>query len=103
VKHMSTVAWVCPAIYAIIAAGIYIPGRNATGERAAGLVIPFVMAPAIVLLAAAVAFAQSRRWTTALAVIAAWLALPILVVGPRIVGGLVTAYAKKRAQETRDR
>ena len=100
-KALNIIAWVLLAIYAITAAAIYIPNRNATGDRGVGLIIPLMMTPVILLAAAALGFAQYRGWATAVAVMAVLLALPILVVGPGIAGNLLSSYSNKRVQERR--
>jgi hypothetical protein len=100
-KIMNITAWACLAIYAITAASIYIPGRNATGDRAVGLVIPFLMAPAVIVFGAVLVFAQYRQWSAAVAIIAILLTLPILVFGRTIVGNVLYSYSSKRLQELR--
>ena len=100
-KIVSILGWVCLAIYAITAASIYIPGRNATGDRGVGLIIPLMMTPAIMLFAAALGFAQYRGWTSALTIIAILLTFPILVLGPGIAGNLYSSYSSSRSEELR--
>jgi len=98
---MSILGWVCLAIYAIGAAAMYLPNRNVTGDRGVGLIIPLMMVPAILLAAAILGFAQYKGWKTAVAVIAVLLTMPIFVVGPVVVGNLLSSDSAKRSAELR--
>ena len=101
-KNMSIVAWVCLAIYTIAAGLTAFAGRNATGERGVGMIIPLMMAPAIVLFGAALVFAQHRRLTTTVTIIAVLLAAPIVLFGSRIIGQIFTAYTQKLMHDRRN-
>jgi hypothetical protein len=100
-KTMTIVGWTCLAIYAITVAAIYIPNRNATGDRALGLLVPFMMIPPILLFTVALGFAQYRGWATAVSILALLLTLPILFFGPRIGGNILSHYLSFRSQSLR--
>lgn len=59
------------------------------------MIIPAMMAPAIVLFGVGLAFAQHRRLTTAVTIMAVLLAAPIVLFGYRIVGQIFTAATEK--------
>lgn len=80
---LATIGWVCLGIYAVVAAAMFISGRNATGDRAVGLVIPIAMIPVIVVFALALGFLQQRGWTLGVGIVTALLLVPL--VRPRAV------------------
>lgn len=101
-KTMSIVAWVCLATYAVAAGVTAFAGRNATGERAVGMIIPLMMAPAILLFGGALVFARHRRLTSTVTIIAVLLAAPIALFGYRIIGQVFTALTQKLMHDRRN-
>jgi len=98
---MSITGWICLAIYATIALATYIPNRNATGDRAVGMLIPMLLMPAVLLFAALLGFAQYRGWVPAVSILALLLALPILFPGPVIGTNIVSSFLNSRSQQLR--